>query len=310
MEMVLNRTFADRVSLPWDRLLRAVLILLLVGVLTSNIQKYVERVEEDTEAAKAVDTRSGEWFSKRNKADIHKGLSVENIGGILCAVSEENVTDKSKINPEYKEMQCSSNTAEPITVSEETESLYINLPKTDDEDTGELNTGTKAPITGGMEIMAENSGNREIESDVPGTGGSENNTEKQEETETGSSENIAGDTQTDSSGFKIISGFKLDEDGYIVGTDSNIDVTDDVLIIPMVPGCVGIRNEALAGLGESVFEIYIPANICNIMPGAFAGLTSLVFIEVAEDNPCYYSIDGVLYSRTGEEVFHPCNRMV
>ncbi len=38
MEMVLNRTFADRVSLPWDRLLRAVLILLLVGALTSNIQ--------------------------------------------------------------------------------------------------------------------------------------------------------------------------------------------------------------------------------------------------------------------------------
>ena len=74
MEMVLNRTFADRVSLPWDRLLRAVLILLLVGALTSNIQKYVERMEEDTEAAKAVDTRSGEWLSKRNKADIHKGF--------------------------------------------------------------------------------------------------------------------------------------------------------------------------------------------------------------------------------------------
>ena len=59
MEMVLNRTFADRVSLPWDRLLRAVLILLLVGVLTSYIQKYVDRMEAGKETAKAVDTRSG-----------------------------------------------------------------------------------------------------------------------------------------------------------------------------------------------------------------------------------------------------------
>ena len=309
MEMVLNRPFADRVSLPWDRLLRAVLILLLVGVLTSYIQKYVGRMDAGKETAKAVDTRSGEWIPKRNKADIHKGLSVENIRGILCAVSEENAIDKSKMNPEYKEIQCSVNTAEPITVSEETERSYISLPKTDDGNPGEIDTGTKAPITGGMEIAADNSGNRESGADMSITEGSEDNAKKPEVTEEGSAENIEEAAQDELSGIRIISGFRLDEDGYIVGIDSNIDVTDDVLIIPMVSGCIGIRNNALAGLGESVFEIYIPANICNIMPGAFAGLTSLVFIEVAEDNPCYYSIDGVLYSRTGEEVFHPCNRM-
>ena len=69
----------------------------------------------------------------------------------MCAVSEENAIDKSKMNPEYKEIQCSVNTAEPITVSEETERSYISLPKTDDGNPGEINTGTKAPITGGME---------------------------------------------------------------------------------------------------------------------------------------------------------------
>lgn len=44
-------------------------------------------------------------------------------------------------------------------------------------------------------------------------------------------------------------------------------------------------------------EIYIPANITWIEPGALEKLENLMYIEVAPDNPAYQSIDGVLYSK-------------
>ena len=60
--------------------------------------------------------------------------------------------------------------------------------------------------------------------------------------------------------------------------------------------CKGIRAEALTGI-TGVEEIYIPANITWIEPGALEKLENLMYIEVAPDNPAYQSIDGVLYSK-------------
>lgn len=48
-----------------------------------------------------------------------------------------------------------------------------------------------------------------------------------------------------------------------------------------------------------VEEIYIPANIIYIASGAFENLTNLIYIEVAEDNPVYYSENGELYTKDG-----------
>lgn len=104
----------------------------------------------------------------------------------------------------------------------------------------------------------------------------------------------------------IVSGFILDEEGYISGTESDVDLTDGILVFPVESGCVGIREGALSGLSEYVYEIYIPANICDIEPGVFEEFTSFLYIEVAENNPCYYSMDGILHSVTGEEIFIPC----
>ena len=49
-----------------------------------------------------------------------------------------------------------------------------------------------------------------------------------------------------------------------------------------------------------MIEVYIPSNITYIAPGAFDHLHLLMFIEVAEDNPAYYSEDGILYAADGE----------
>lgn len=110
-------------------------------------------------------------------------------------------------------------------------------------------------------------------------------------------------------GITILSGFVLDAEGYITGTESNVDVTDGILVFPIDKVCVGIRKGALSGLGEYVYELYIPANIRDIDTGVFAELTSLMYIEVEEDNPCYYSMDGILYSVTGEVIFDPCEEI-
>ena len=52
-------------------------------------------------------------------------------------------------------------------------------------------------------------------------------------------------------------------------------------------------------LAQMVEEIYIPANITYIASGVFENLTNLIYIEVAEDNPVYYSVNGELYTKDG-----------
>lgn len=107
-----------------------------------------------------------------------------------------------------------------------------------------------------------------------------------------------------------IAGFLLDAEGYITGYTEQAIVRDDLLVIPESENLVGIRSGALAGLGESVTEVYLPANIRDIEPGAFDGFPYLMFVEVSGDNPYYYSLDGILYSVTGEEIFCPAGRIM
>lgn len=64
-------------------------------------------------------------------------------------------------------------------------------------------------------------------------------------------------------------------------------------------GCSGIARGALSGLGSAVEEIEIPANIINIQPGAFVGLSNLGWIEADAANPAYVTVDGVLYTADG-----------
>lgn len=315
MEMVLYMMFSERTFLPWDRLLRVGLIFLLSGALLFGVQRYMKNTEEgsETSAAKAADSGSREWVRKENEAEIggramstDKVLPEENTGetGFLPVISKDVVEAKSSENPENKQMPCPADAEAPLTAA---------VTVTDSEErmvplTGDINMKIKAPVAGETGITPDGSGNSEAEPDVPVISESDTNTEDLERIGNGSADDLGSDAEKDVNGMRVISGFHLDPGGYITGTDSNIDVTDAVLIIPAVLECAGVRDGALSGLGESVFEIYIPANIRDIGPGAFAGLTSLMFVEVAEDNPGYCSIDGVLYSREGEEIFNPYRR--
>ena len=107
-----------------------------------------------------------------------------------------------------------------------------------------------------------------------------------------------------------IAGFLLDGEGYITGYTEYAVVRDDLLVIPENENCVGIRSGALDGFSESVMEVYLPANISNLEPGVFDVFPNLMFVEVSEDNPYYYSLDGILYSVSGEEICCQAGRII
>ena len=78
--------------------------------------------------------------------------------------------------------------------------------------------------------------------------------------------------------------------------------------VTLLPNTSGARNAeeavriargALSDLGSAVEEIEIPANITNIQPGAFVGLSNLGWIEADAANPAYVTVDGVLYTADG-----------
>ncbi|MXP77416.1 hypothetical protein GN277_19165 [Lachnospiraceae bacterium WCA-9-b2] len=108
--------------------------------------------------------------------------------------------------------------------------------------------------------------------------------------------------------IRDIGGFLVDRQGYIVGITDSLVLMDGILAIASDEKCVGIKADAFCGVGEDVFEIYIPANICEIEQGAFDGFTNLMYIEVADENPYCYSIDGILYAKYGEEIAYPAGR--
>lgn len=108
--------------------------------------------------------------------------------------------------------------------------------------------------------------------------------------------------------IREIAGFIVDNQGYIVGITGALSFLDGILAIASDSECVGIRRDAFANVEDEVMEIYIPANICDIESGAFDGFSNLMYIEVAEDSLYYYSMDGILYSKTGEEIAYPAGR--
>ena len=108
--------------------------------------------------------------------------------------------------------------------------------------------------------------------------------------------------------IREIAGFIVDNQGYIVGITGALSFLDGILAIASDSECVGIRRDAFANVEAEVMEIYIPANICDIESGAFDGFSNLMYIEVAEDSLYYYSMDGILYSKTGEEIAYPAGR--
>lgn len=94
-------------------------------------------------------------------------------------------------------------------------------------------------------------------------------------------------------------GYLINAEGVIYGLSGNKEVIQDGVMSFPEEGCSQIAGGALSDLGSSVEEIEIPANITNIQPGVFAGLSNLGWIEADAANPAYVTVDGVLYTADG-----------
>lgn len=94
-------------------------------------------------------------------------------------------------------------------------------------------------------------------------------------------------------------GYFINAEGMICGLSGDKEVIKDGVLYFPEKGCSGIARGALSDLGSAVEEIEIPANITNIQPGAFAGLSNLGWIEADAANPAYVTVDGVLYTADG-----------
>lgn len=94
------------------------------------------------------------------------------------------------------------------------------------------------------------------------------------------------------------SGFEYDANGMIISC-SRVMNYDGVLVFPYDSACRGVTASALAEISGEIFEIYIPANIVEIEPGALDSLMNLCYVEVQEGNPVYVSLEGELYYLDG-----------
>lgn len=117
-----------------------------------------------------------------------------------------------------------------------------------------------------------------------------------------SMENVKNETEEEEEPIEvgnINTGYLINAEGVIYGLSGSKEVIQDGVLLFPEEGCSGIARGALSGLGSAVEEIEIPANITNIQPGAFVGLSNLGWIEADAANPAYVTVDGVLYTADG-----------
>lgn len=117
-----------------------------------------------------------------------------------------------------------------------------------------------------------------------------------------SMENVKNETEEEEEPIEvgnINTGYLINAEGVIYGLSGSKEVIQDGVLLFPEEGCSQIAGGALSGLGSAVEEIEIPANITNIQPGAFVGLSDLGWIEADAANPAYVTVDGVLYTADG-----------
>lgn len=95
--------------------------------------------------------------------------------------------------------------------------------------------------------------------------------------------------------------YMLSDRGYLIDCGPEM-LSDGLLLLPSDGSCTGVEAHAFDKLAQMVEEIYIPANITYIAPEAFENLANLIYIEVAPDNPVYYSVNGELYMKDGDHL--------
>lgn len=104
-------------------------------------------------------------------------------------------------------------------------------------------------------------------------------------------------------GLLAVNGFLLDAQGWIVGIDEATFETDDGYLELPSESCTGIRAHAFDGCDVEITEIYVPGNITGMEAGAFSGLPYLEWLDVAEENPNFASLDGVIFDKSGSKLY-------
>ena len=79
-------------------------------------------------------------------------------------------------------------------------------------------------------------------------------------------------------GWRELDGFACNDAGYIISCAGG-SVIDGIFALPSDAACTGIEAGALSSVAGLITEVYIPANITYIGPGAFDGLGSLMYID-------------------------------
>lgn len=160
-----------------------------------------------------------------------------------------------------------------------------------------------APVLPGMEKITGNTGiltDREEEGSQTGEDRKESAGTKEDKNE------YSGIKEPPATVWERFPGFLADDKGRITGfTDPSKFMKDNLVVLPVQRACTGIEKGAFKGIEPEIFEIYIPANITYIAPGAFDVLPNLYYIEAAGENSVFYSKDGVLYYKNGKVAAYP-----
>lgn len=303
METVL-RVRVPGISMPWKELMRGCLVILLFGILYFGVQNCAQRNEGITTMPAGSAIREGAsaaaletelpvivGMCRPAVTDMERGLTAfePELRAAVKSAPVQNIPAVSYTLPELE-----LETAVPYTVTDNeaeepkwTESVIADkLPVMDVTDVPKENIVTENPSIPNI-------------TDAPKEDAAPESPAVPEEPAI-SQEPVLPEE---------IDGFLLDSEGYITGCTDRVVLRDDLLIIPESDRIVGIRSGAFDGLGESIMDVYLPANISDIEPGVFDVFPYLMFIEVSGDNPYYYSLNGILYSASGEEIFCPAGRI-
>ena len=331
MEMVMELAASRRRFLPWECIVRSGVVLTMIGLLCVGSRSYAKDCTAKP-AGYIVNPEAGEHIlsPKARECEQNARKAAMKLGdetGILeytwkedmvnVLILPDRAADTDDVieerNAENKEFVAKIEAEELPVITElkpigddfdVLEMLYPSENAEAETDAGITSDAKEVPI-----IVPPVPAGDETKTDIPSISVKEEAPLVEEDMETdippvGAEDDKAVDESDGSEeegaedyGLREFAGFLVDEEGYIAGVTERVDLTDGILILIRDTECIGVREGALSELAGCVAEIYIPANIREIEPGAFDAFASAAYIEVAGDHPGYYSENGSLYPR-------------
>lgn len=302
MEVVLERGKSELISSEYIwRILRLILIgnLFLVIIWTADTMRF----EEKDPPGMIEGMRTPEMpIVDRTKVIALSVVSSELLSDRVTAVSDRISGENNIVTVTDDGKDISKGISDNMTVNTPTVILTDSLENIVANTS--TNISTDIPVTTPTDNLTEVPAN--IPTDIP--------VETPANTPSDIPVNIPTDIPTEvpteepEATVKVIKGFMINDSGCITGYQDLMVAKSGILALPEDTFCTSVGSNAFAGLEDICTEIYIPANITWIEPDAFMELSNVFYVEVAPDNPNYYSECGILYNTDGELVYYPLAR--